>query len=89
MYSLHARRNQNTIQQTSCASIDTAVFLVRAGAVSHVSEGLCVSVCACVNTFLNIISQTCQGASVAAIQTDEGSLSFASVRVCVCLDVCI
>lgn len=79
MYSLCASRHQNTIQQTSRASIDTAVFLVGTASVSRVSACVCV----CVDTSLNIISQTCQVAGVAAIQREEERLRFTSVRVCV------
>lgn len=90
MYSLRGSRHQNTIQQTRRASIDTAVFLARTGAVSHVSECLCVSVWVCVRTYLNIISQTCQVASVPAIQRDNGSLGSASVRIfCDCVWICV
>lgn len=90
MYSLCGSRHQNTIQQTRRASIDTAVFLARTGAVSHVSECLCVCVWVCVKTYLNIISQTCQVANVPAIQRDNGSLGSASVRIfCDCVWICV
>lgn len=51
---------------------------------------VCVCVWVCVKTYLNIISQTCQVASVPAIQRDNGSLGSASVRIfCDCVWICV
>lgn len=51
---------------------------------------VCVCVWVCVRTYLNIISQTCQVASVPAIQWDNGSLGSASVRIfCDCVWICV